>query len=244
MDWFAVGSDILRDPRTRAFARNLGVAPPSAAGHLMGIFGLLARHGDEVGSLTPLHDDDLEAEAEWKGKKGHFARVFREHYQLASGELRNWQKWNGAQIAKAKKDRERKRESRRNGARRSAPASADSPRTVDGAARVPDLTRPDQLLTTPESPVGDRGGWVVEAVRRWAAQVGVVTHGRMGKALRPAVALYGEAAVLEAIDRFGAWRSRRDPGPRGELPGLPQFVATIRTHIPPTMLAPAAGEAS
>jgi hypothetical protein len=210
----------------------------------MGIFGLLARHGDEVGSLTPLHDDDLETEAQWKGKKGHFARVFREHYQLASGELRNWQKWNGAQIAKAKKDRERKRESRRSGARQSTPASTDSPRTGHGAARVPDLTRPDQLLTTPESPVGDRGGWVAAAVRRWAAHVGVVTHGRMGKVLRPAVALYGEAAVLAAIEKFGEWRARREPGKQGELPGLPQFVANIRAHIPPTMLPPELGEAS
>lgn len=251
MDWFAVGTNILRDPRTWAFAHELNMNPAHAAGHLLGVYALLAVSGDASGRVDSLVNDHIEDAALWRGKKGRFAAAFRTHYQDEDGTLRNWKSWNGADIARAKAERQRKRDARR-AAKMSAGPSADAAQDAaqnvrargNGAARVPDLTRPDQLLTTPESPVGDRGGWVAEAVRRWAAQVGVVTHGRMGKALRPAVALYGEAAVLEAIDRFGAWRSRRDPGPRGELPGLPQFVATIRTHIPPTMLAPAAGEAS
>lgn len=257
MDWFAKGSDVLTDPRTWAFAEALGVSVPTAAGHLDGIYGMLAKHGDEHGQLDTVPDAMLEHVALWRGAPGTFAAAFRTHYQDTNGTLHRWREWNGATIAHAKKGREKKRR-QRDEWRAKALAKGDSPnpRPEDSPEDKgrdwreymtgQDMTGHDQLQvpTTPESPDGDRGGWVAEAVRRWAAQVGVVTHGRMGKALRPAVALYGEAAVLEAIDRFGAWRSRRDPGPRGELPGLPQFVATIRTHIPPTMLGPAAGEAS
>lgn len=87
------------------------------------------------------------------------------------------------------------------------------------------------------------GGWVAEAVRRWAEFIGVVPHGRMGRELAPAVAIYGEPAVLAAVTEFGQWR-RDNLGDFGErIPGLPYFVANIRAHIPHNLL-PKPGEAA
>lgn len=82
----------------------------------------------------------------------------------------------------------------------------------------------------------ERGGWVADAVNRWAEHIGIEKHGRMGKELAPAVEVYGEAAVLAAVTEFGKWRREKlaDFGER--IPGLPYFVANVRHYIPHNLL--------
>lgn len=88
------------------------------------------------------------------------------------------------------------------------------------------------------------GGWVAEAVTRWAAVIGIEKHGRMGKELAPAVAIYGAPAVLAAITKFGEWRRDRMADFGERVPGLPYFVSNIRAHIPRNLLPSEATDAA
>lgn len=205
----------------------------------MGIYGLLARHGDEVGSLTPLHDDDLETEAEWRGKKGQFARVFREHYQLASGELKGWREWNGEKIARAKRDRVRKRESRSGVRAPSASASTDSPRPVGGAAHVQDKTRQDLTTTTgpaaPKQPPSGYPGFVAQAGDLWVRMVGAIEYGRVAADLKDPHRIHGPQAVIAAIQRFAEHRTATVKAGAEKPDSWPQFVRDLTDYIPASM---------
>lgn len=81
-----------------------------------------------------------------------------------------------------------------------------------------------------------RGGWVDEAVQLWTREIGVESHGRMGKALAPAVKVFGAPAVLAAIPKFAGWRRDKMHEFDGKVPGLQYFASNLRSHIPRNLL--------
>ena len=247
MDWFACGSDILRDPRTYSFAAALNRSRPEAVGFLAGVYGLLARHGNESGSLAGLADDTIEEEALWKGRRGLFAATFRTHYTDDEGNLKGWKSWNGAAIAKAKRDRARKKTERmsRNGARQSAVAGADVPRSVHGtgagAARVHDMTGQDTQTTTTttgDSPVGARRptgvypAFVADVVDRWTAEVGGIEPGRIAKDMQQLYRIHGTVPILAAVGNFAKHRSLAVRRGDAKPDGWPQFIRDFRDYVP------------
>lgn len=76
--------------------------------------------------------------------------------------------------------------------------------------------------------------WVAVAQTRWMDRVGLMTHGRIGKALKPLVDHYGEAVVLKALDAFLDHRERKVLHGDAFIPGLKQFVEDFRQHLPMT----------
>lgn len=113
--------------------------------------------------------------------------------------------------------------------------TAEGPPTNSTAKRKPRASR----ATRETDRVSATSSWVDEAVKRWAQWVGIVPHGRMGKELAPAVKVYGEAAVLAAISSFGEWRRDKLADFGDKVPGLPHFVANLRSYIPHNLLGDA-----
>lgn len=191
MDWFAKGCDVLNDPRTWSFAEGLGCSVPTASGHLDGVYGLLARHGSELGNLADLPDSMIEHSALWKGRRGLFATVLRAHYQAEDGTLRKWNSWNGKRIAHAKKERTRLRayreaaQAEREAKRDSTPSRTSTGRSTDAKCTVQqDKTLHDSTTTTTTNylpptrkkrepgPKGERVTWLTPIGAAWEASNG------------------------------------------------------------------------
>lgn len=214
MEWFAKGTNILTDPRTWAFADAIGASVPTASGHLDGVYGLLAKAGDEHGRIDLVPDAMLEHVAMWTGEPGRFAAAFRAHYQDPDGTLHRWRDWNGAQIINARRMRDKKRRYR-DERRQSLHSEGDSPRDRDGdspgdspgdaeggptpgPASIQDLTRQDKTrptttpLTTPRTrkPRESRPEGDAAARHTWLTPIGRAWEARYGPGSFP----YGQAA--------------------------------------------------
>lgn len=237
MDWFACSSDILTDPKVARFAVALGVAREAAVGHLVGIYGGLAKHGDEHGDLSTITDDVLEDWARYRGEPQAFARAFREHFQDADGCLHNWQARNGGNIRRARAERDRKRAERASKGSRPADRPQDSPqdraqdRTQDRTQeRRAHKTRQDKTTTTTDS---TGAPWVEPARAIWLQHVGVVKRATVKDTLGDVVKAIGDEAMLKALVKFVEHRARIVA--RGEtdfIPGLAAFARDFRSFMP------------
>lgn len=111
-----------------------------------------------------------------------------------------------------------------------------------GNTPSPSPTPVTTTAPTPDAPVGDprpavSSTWPAQVARRWTAQVGGITEGRVGRDLLGPYRQFGLPVLLDAVDSFA--KHRRLAVQRGaERPdNWPQFVRDLTDYIPKTVLA-------
>jgi hypothetical protein len=107
MKWIRVASRVAADAKVRQIARDVGADPYKVVGHLVTLWGVMTDQAKD-GDLSGVHDDDVEAWAEWTGKRGKFARSVRAHLCDAAGVVSAWERYQGAAIRENEADRRRK----------------------------------------------------------------------------------------------------------------------------------------
>lgn len=108
MPWIAISREIGNDPKTHALAEATGLDVDAAIGKLVRLFGAVAEHAPD-GQLGAVPATTLEVWANWHGKRGRFATAFLAGF-TRDGLLLAWEKYNGAKIRKAERDRQRLRQ--------------------------------------------------------------------------------------------------------------------------------------
>lgn len=142
MNWIRISVGISEDPRTHQLAESLGVRVAEAGGLMVFVLTKFPAHAP-TGDLAKVPDSLLELWAVWEGKRGVFAKAFRETFLDATGRWASWDKHNGKALQKLDRDRERiaaLRDRRGDGAATVAGAvaggvarpSRDNPATVEG----------------------------------------------------------------------------------------------------------------
>lgn len=124
MNWIRVSVGISEDPRTHQLAEALGVRVAEAGGLMVFALTKFPAHAP-TGNLAKVPDSLLELWAVWEGKRGAFAKAFRETFLDAEGCWASWEKHNGNALQKLARDRERIAAMRGN--------SSDSRATVAGS---------------------------------------------------------------------------------------------------------------
>ena len=108
MEWVAIAVNIARDPSVHRMAEGLRVRVPEAVGLLALTFAEMAQHAP-TGELADVPDSLLETWSGWHGKRGAFAEQFRANLCNHAGLVLAWEKYNGANIRRAKAASERTR---------------------------------------------------------------------------------------------------------------------------------------
>jgi hypothetical protein len=129
MEWVAIAVNIARDPAVHRLAAALRVRVPEVVGLLTLTFAEMSQHAPD-GRVGDVPDTLLESWAGWHGKRSLFAIGFRAELCDQSGLVTAWEKYNGANIRRAKAARERTRAWRdRNDAK---PSAGSAPHTGAG----------------------------------------------------------------------------------------------------------------
>jgi hypothetical protein len=105
-----------------------------AVGYLVMLWGGCALH-QEDGCIAHCSDEQIEAWANWRGRRGWFAAFIRAHHVDESGVLNEWPDWAGKLSVQRAKDRERQRRKRAEQGPKPTPVpglSTDGPRDVTG----------------------------------------------------------------------------------------------------------------
>jgi hypothetical protein len=105
-----------------------------AVGYLVMLWGGCALH-QEDGCVAHCSDEQIEAWANWRGRRGRFAAFIRAHHVDESGVLNEWPDWAGKLSVQRAKDRERQRRKRAEQGPKPASVpdlSTDGPRDVTG----------------------------------------------------------------------------------------------------------------
>lgn len=117
--WIRVDADVADNAKIGRFATKLGVEIETAVGHLVRLWGKMAEQKSD-GKLAGVRAATIESWANWRGKKGRFADVFRRTFVVKGGIVKGWGERQGKlilkQIARAEYMREY-REQRANGSR-------------------------------------------------------------------------------------------------------------------------------
>jgi hypothetical protein len=205
----------------------------------------MVQHARE-GSLANITDSQLEAWATWHGKRGAFAAFFREQLCDEAGIVRAWEEYNGRSIRRAEAAKERSRayreqqERERHEARTEREQNANRTHTQTHTVRRtrPDLTVPKDITAsgadapapadvvpvlpavrrtrTQTAPPPDPS-WVAVGVAWWVPNVGEITHGRFGKALKNIVATFEWEPVFADIQQ---WVAEQKASGKGRGKGL------------------------
>lgn len=112
MKWVRVAVNIGSDPSVGGIADALRLQRPTAVGLCVLVFAQLPEHA-RTGDLSDVSDSTLESWAAWRGKRGAFAKAFREYLCGPDGVVKAWDKHNGAAIREADATRERVRNLRK-----------------------------------------------------------------------------------------------------------------------------------
>lgn len=188
------------------------------------------------GFIRDYSDDQLEVWANWKGKKGEFAKWVRHHHMDEDGRVKEWDDYQGALEARREADRLRKQEERRlkserSKAEQSAGSHADSPEDVgrtsagrphprarNGTVRYGTESQNQNQQRTARFATPDPE-WVADAVAIWRKDVGVIVPAKIRKAFAPLVADHGWEVVKLALEVYCSL----DEGPSG--PRKPDWFA-------------------
>lgn len=196
--WIRVNAALLDDKDVRRFGIDLlpkiepWAARAAGAGFLTALWGKMSTLQPD-GSVAHRDDEQLEEWAQWKGKAGHFATLFRERFVDQHGVIVLWEEYQGAALARRAADKLRKASARASGQPADVPADTppDSPRDVrvtsgrnenenenetntnSGTAEAtPDLSKGEpRPQKTVENPVHIADGYEISAtVRRFMAR--------------------------------------------------------------------------
>lgn len=116
--WIRVNATLLDAPGVRQFGTELlpktepWLARAAVAGFLVALWGRVAEHQPD-GRLSGRDDEQLEEWAQWKGKPGLFAQVFRARFLREDGVIDHWEDYQGAALARREQDRKRKADAAR-----------------------------------------------------------------------------------------------------------------------------------
>jgi hypothetical protein len=113
VNWIKVSTGLMRDAKVGAIADACRCDIPKAAGMVLGVLLTIPSERPDA-NVADVPDATLEAWAMWTGRRGVFARAFRQAWCL-EGTVAAWEKWNGASQRElaAKKQRAKEwRESR------------------------------------------------------------------------------------------------------------------------------------
>jgi hypothetical protein len=107
MPWIAISREIANDPKVHALAEATKLDVDACIGKLVRLFAAMAEHAPD-GRLDHVPATTLEVWANWRGKRGLFAGAFLAGF-APDGKVTAWERYNGAKIKKAERDRERLR---------------------------------------------------------------------------------------------------------------------------------------
>lgn len=153
LTWMRVARNITKDKDTHRGAEIAGVDVHKYAGHLLDLWNEMFDQAED-GNLAIIPDSAIEQYANWRGKKGAFAKAVRatlchdEHHEQPMV-MRSWDRFNGAAIREARADMKRKKEGREKSAKERAETKAHEENTQRGgrtsgrksADRPPDIYR-------------------------------------------------------------------------------------------------------
>lgn len=110
MNWVRIACDIEDDPQVRGMARALGLELSTAVGLMVRVLARMPKHArdGDVAHLDPVTFEDW---TDWRGEPGAFAREFVARF-VQDGQLRSWEKYNGAAIREADRRAEQQRQRR------------------------------------------------------------------------------------------------------------------------------------
>lgn len=108
MDWIAISVTIGGDPAVHRMAAVLRIRVAEVVGLLGLTFAGMAQHAPS-GQLADVPNTLLEQWSTWHGKRGAFAAQFRAELCDDAGQVRAWEKYNGANIRRLESARERAR---------------------------------------------------------------------------------------------------------------------------------------
>lgn len=155
LNWVAVSKKIHRDLKTQGIAFLTKLDTDQTVGKLVRVFSAMADEAKD-GDLSSVQDATLEEWAAWTGKRGTFAKAFRESMCDENGVVTAWEEYNGRAIRKADHDAAVKREWRKNGARRGAGQSEGqgdagaSDRHTRAALNIDTDNNKQQIANSPE----------------------------------------------------------------------------------------------
>jgi hypothetical protein len=137
----------LRGVSAESPRRENGVRAETCVGLLVILFGKVAAHAPS-GDVADVSDALLERWAGWAGEPGAFAAAFRDLF-VTDGHIDGWAERQGKLVERAERERERWQR------RKSAPNSAETPRSDAGVSAEESAARNGTVrITTPLPPEG------------------------------------------------------------------------------------------
>ena len=233
MNWIRICVDIADDPAIGAIADACNIPIAEALGAVVAVLCKLPAHA-KAGLLDSVPDRTLEKWANWEHERGVFAVAFRAAMCDEAGQVRSWERHNGAAMREAEAARERMRTARQN-RKQTTTRTHDEP-SVEGAANVrrtspqpfaSNGTRRNETIP-PSSPIGS------EVPPAHSEPSGAVSGSGTATDAGPlfadwerqlfAAALPHEAAALEAICARASFR----PAVIGELYAIASGQHVVR----------------
>jgi hypothetical protein len=217
MNWIRIATGITRDRRTAAIADACGVRFTEALGCMVAVLTNLPFEAKD-GDIADVPDVHLERWAMWEGKRGVFAKAFRDQ-MCEDGAVRAWEKYNGAAIRKSEADAQKRKNPKE--------TPAKPPRNPSGFFQKPDgyedvdvtstaYNTDDDVIPSPSSS---------DAMRRVLPMVAPTGHMALGKLF----ANVGEPDVWAGIIRGMAsglnMDGNRPAGPERLAAAVEDFVA-------------------
>jgi hypothetical protein len=111
MNWIRIATGISDDPEVGRIADACGIPIAYAVGCVVSLLCRLPEHA-RTGDVSTVPDRTLEQWALFEGKRGTFAKAFREHL-CEGGVVKAWERHNGAAIREADAARDRMKAARR-----------------------------------------------------------------------------------------------------------------------------------
>ena len=124
--WIRVDAATPRDPQIATLAEQLRVELPTALGHVLMLWGVMAEHAAS-GDLSAVGDATLERWAGWTKRRGKFAPAFRALFVGDDGMLKGWVERQGALLTRMERDRQRWHAKKAEPAEPPPPPREDSP---------------------------------------------------------------------------------------------------------------------
>lgn len=209
MRWIRVEVVIGDNPSIGAVADALGLRVTEAVGLCVLVFVKLPAHAKD-GALATVTDSTLEQWAQWRGKRGAFARCFREFLCDADGVVRDWERINGAAIRESEATAERVRNLRAN-RKKDPEVTTPAPRPLPRVRRTPSVASPADVDGTAKQPL------VANTERREGESE---PRGNVEKPARPTGVLTATATPSSVVNRFTArFFARSTPERRKEVAG-------------------------
>ena len=167
-------------------AARLRIPHAAAYGHVVMTWGGVAEHRVN-GDIKNVPDAALERWAQWYGRPGRFAAVFRELFVGSTGAITGWVERQGKLIERAAAERARKLRG----------SSAENPPLRYGTVRNGTKDKKKH------SRAGARATWLSQFAATWTARYdGAPAFGVLAKHLSPLVDANGIPMVLEHWTRY------------------------------------------